>query len=401
MVDAGFFDLVVIGGGPIGLAAAASAADRGLSTVVLEARDFLGGHGGSGGAERQWRLQYAEPDLAALTLEARTAWRSLEVRARRTLVHETGSLWFGDPTTASSEGQIAAAARVLDEMGIAYDTVSPAALRAGHGFHGLPEHYVGLYQPQGGVIDVAAARWALVTAAQRAGCDLRPGEPVRELALSGSGASVSTSRGIYRCERVVLAAGAWTPTIAAQVGVHVELALYPLTKAWFRVRPERDFPTWFAFQSARETDSNLFYGFGRMPWAHDDIVQVSPLFESDPLDRPGDVPVRPRPHDVARVVEWVRDHMPDLDPQPLAMDTCVAALPVDHDRQFYLGTASGLVPEGDRLVIAAGGWAFKFVPVFGQACVDLAVDGRTNYGIDRIGLVGPVQPDTTRLETQA
>src|SRR4051812_7945371 len=92
------FDLAVIGGGPVGLAAASDAARRGLSTVLIERSDLHTGHGGSTGAERQWRLQYAERDLSTLTLAARDAWRALESRTRRRLVHETGSLWFGDTT---------------------------------------------------------------------------------------------------------------------------------------------------------------------------------------------------------------------------------------------------------------------------------------------------------------
>ncbi|MFA1538105.1 FAD-dependent oxidoreductase [Actinomadura monticuli] len=380
------YDFVVVGGGPVGLAAAAAAASRGMTTVVIEKYDFHGGHGSSAGSERQWRLQYAEADLAALTLSARTAWRDLEARVRRRLVHETGSLWFGDGRQHSSEGQIEAAVAVLDTLGLPYETVNSTALRTRFGFAALPSSYSGVHQPQGGVIDVAAARWALLEEARAAGCELRAGTEILDLTPDDSGVTLRTREGGYHAGHVIVTAGAWTAPLLSRVGVRLDLRIYELTKAYFRIRSSRDLPTWFAFQPPTAADANLFYGFGRLPWGTDDFVQVSPLFETDPLDDPAARTGRPRRHDLERVTAWVRDHMPDLDPTPLWPGTCLASLPGAHDRQFYLGGAAGLVPHGERIVVCAGGWAFKFVPVFGRACVELALTGRTEHGLERTGL---------------
>src|SRR5688572_16178526 len=45
----GEYDVVVVGGGPAGLAAAASAARRGAHTLLVESYGFLGGMGTAGG----------------------------------------------------------------------------------------------------------------------------------------------------------------------------------------------------------------------------------------------------------------------------------------------------------------------------------------------------------------
>ena len=45
----GEFDVVVVGGGPAGIMAAASAARAGCSTLLIERYGFLGGAGTAGG----------------------------------------------------------------------------------------------------------------------------------------------------------------------------------------------------------------------------------------------------------------------------------------------------------------------------------------------------------------
>src|SRR5262249_29615493 len=188
----------------------------------------------------------------------------------------------------------------------------------------------GIYQPNGGVIDAAATKWSLLEHAAGLGCVLRPNEPIIDLSLDGSGVTIRTHANEYRAGHVVVTAGGWTPELLGHLGVRMDLTVYELTKAFFRVGRQGDFPTWFAFQQPVDTDSNLFYGFGRAPWASTDLVQVSPLFEQSPLGTPGDVTGLPREHDLRRVTEWVRDHMPSLVPEPLYPGTCVAALPTDH-----------------------------------------------------------------------
>ncbi|WP_143196842.1 hypothetical protein [Streptomyces sp. CB00455] len=42
-----------------------------------------------------------------------------------------------------------------------------------------------------------------------------------------------------------------------------------------------------------------------------------------------------------------------------------------------LGTLSGRIPDGERVVVRAGGRAFTFVPAFGRICSDLALGGHT------------------------
>lgn len=380
-------DVIVVGGGAVGLAAAAQAAARGRSVLVLERFEHLHERGSSGGAERQWRVQYAEEDLARLTLEAVPLWERLEEACGRRLIHRTGSLWFGDIATATNEGHIARSVEVLDRIGLPYTWVTARQIEERYGFARLPGDYEGFFQPDGGMTDVRATLWALYGAARRAGARVHFAEPVREIAPDEDGVTVSTDAAAYRADHVVLAAGPYTAPLVAPLGIGLDVALYEMTTAYFRtLAPGFDYPTWFAFQPPTEQDTNLFYGFGRLPWAPGDLAKVAPDFETAALADPERAGHAPDPVQLRRTVQWVAEHMPLLDPVPVQPGSCLIALPADPQRQFYLGHAPAGVPGRERLVVHSAGWGFKFVPLLGRACVELALDGRTGYDLSRFAL---------------
>ena len=88
-------DLIVVGAGLAGAAAARSAAARGASVVVLE--QFAPGHrnGSSHGSARIFRRAYPDPLYVRLTGQAGEEWRALEAAAGETLLTMTGEIDFG------------------------------------------------------------------------------------------------------------------------------------------------------------------------------------------------------------------------------------------------------------------------------------------------------------------
>ncbi len=187
-------DVVVVGGGAVGLASAWEAARRGRSVLVLER--FQVGHqrASSAGLERQWRIQYSEEQWSRLALDTLPLWRALESAAGTRLVHLTGSLWFGRVGVSTSEGELRAAASVLERLGVGHDWLSASEIEARFGFARLPDDHEGFYQPDGGVIDVRGTIDALRRVGARAGVGLRENTRVRSLVRARHDGSSAMSR---------------------------------------------------------------------------------------------------------------------------------------------------------------------------------------------------------------
>ncbi|MFP3464968.1 FAD-dependent oxidoreductase [Leifsonia sp. SIMBA_070] len=196
---------IVIGAGVVGAATAWSLAREGASVLVLEA--FERGHdrGSSHGATRIFRHGYAEQDYVQLSVRALQGWKHLERVSGRRVFDRTGAVDHGDRDVlhAIAEAQEAA------ELPYEWLTGSEAAQR----WPGLRFEEHVLFSPGGGRLRAAEAVDALLDAAGAAGAELRFGIRVDGIAADGDGVSVTASDGVHTADRVVVAAGSWTPEL--------------------------------------------------------------------------------------------------------------------------------------------------------------------------------------------
>jgi sarcosine oxidase len=133
-------DVVVVGAGLAGSAAARALASRGRSVVLLEA--FQPGHrrGSSHGSARIFRRAYPDPLYVRLTGEAQVLWRQLADEAGEELVTTTGAVDYG-PVLPGTMHQIMTGAGVPAELmkaeaaaerwpGMSFGGLHPGPLRA-------------------------------------------------------------------------------------------------------------------------------------------------------------------------------------------------------------------------------------------------------------------------------
>ncbi|BEO80748.1 N-methyltryptophan oxidase [Serratia marcescens] len=383
------WDVIIIGAGPIGLATAWNYAreHQDHKILVLEQYALFTQLAGTSGEERHWRLQYSELEIFRLTLEADKLWRQLEQQADRKLIHRIGSLWFGDADVWTNEGQIRQTMLSMDEMRLPYERLTMREIERRYGFTGLDSNYEGFLQQDGGVIDVKGTLTSLYSLASEAGVEFQFQQCVKAVEPDARGATVLTAQHRYRARKVLVAGGPGSKKLLRQLDIDLALSTYEMA-CISMLRSQRlgaNDPFWFAFQPPVESDSNLFYGFPPNPWSVNGFDRLGTDFEVDPITEANAPSYRANPQHVERALEFARRHMPFLEPDKQhSAASCLAVLPTDPARQFYLDSAKGRCHGGEHLVVSAGGWAFKFTPLMGQICADLLAEREPRWDISAL-----------------
>ena len=120
------YDLVVVGGGTIGLAAAFNSARRGLKTALIDQDQIHSDKNSSRGFDRCFRILYSKEEKVKLAENSLTLWYELEKMAHRKILAENSLLFFGYETGHNPyEDSIIKVKTRMQEMGIPYDYSFP------------------------------------------------------------------------------------------------------------------------------------------------------------------------------------------------------------------------------------------------------------------------------------
>ena len=234
-------DVVVIGGGVIGLAVAWRAAQRGASVCVLE-RGGLGGGASHLAAGMLAPVTEADPgELALLELGLRSArlWPGFAAELAEASGSDPGLLRCGALVVARDRDEAEALERELAlrrELGLDVERLLPSVARRREPAL-APTIRLALAVPGDHAVDPRAAVLALAEAARRAGVRLCTQAAVRRIVLrDGTVGGVELADGrVAEGGQVVLAAGAWSGAIEG-LPADVQLPLRPVKGQIMRLR---------------------------------------------------------------------------------------------------------------------------------------------------------------------
>ena len=211
-------DVVVIGGGIVGVSTAWFLAKQGVSVVLCEKGHIAGEQSG-----RNWgwvRVQGRDTREIPMMLESLRIWDELKHEFGEDVGFTRGGCFF----TANSEKQLeklGAWVETAREFGIDTRLLQAAELRE-HVTHSAIDWSGALYTATDGRAEPHKAAPAIARAAIRSGATVLTSCAVRGVETSaGRVSAVVTEHGTIRTAAVLCAAGAWTSLFCGSLGIDV------------------------------------------------------------------------------------------------------------------------------------------------------------------------------------
>jgi sarcosine oxidase/L-pipecolate oxidase len=393
------YDVVVIGGGPIGLASAYRCAKAGKSVLLLERFNFFNQSGSSNDMVRMFRTMYTQDFMANLAYQSMSVWSELESDAGEALIWMSGLLNFGDPNYQSGpEGNLTAPIPNMERLGLRYEILNVAQIMQRYPFRGLPGNFIGVFAPENGCINVPLLLRTLYRLAQSYGAKLQAHAEVKDFKVAESGVTITFDNGeieTVSASKCIVAPGAYINDVLGGVGIQIDLNIWEMVYEYYATDPGPQgtlFPSmWFQFLGPTGGDpakSNLFYGFPTVPWGPPNVARIAVDNAVNIITNPAERKIVPAANDLQITADFVARHCIGTDDRPNYAGTCLQTNVVDN--MYVLDFLPPSVGSGYRNVaVFTAGWAMKLVPLIGKILSELVIDGATSYDISEFKITRP------------
>lgn len=364
------YDVIVVGLGGMGSAAAYHVATRGRRVLGLERHQPAHDKGSSHGGSRIIRQSYFEdPGYVPLLLRAYELWDKLAVDAQRDVYRLTGGLFIGPPDCPTVSGSMLASR----QWGLPHEVLDAAEITAR--FPNFTPHPtdIALYEAKAGFARPELTVRAHLELAEKAGATLHFGEPVLDWSQTSAGVRITTEHGSYTAEQLVICPGAWAPQVLGQFGVPITVerqVMYWLDPVG-AVCSFEDHPIFI--------DENAFgmqiYGFPAIDGPRGGVKVA--FFRKGVVCTPDTINRVVHVREISEMTTRVTELLPALTGSCLRAVTCMYS--TTPDRHFVIARH----PQCPNVTVACGfsGHGFKFVPVVGEILADLAIEGGTTHPI--------------------
>jgi sarcosine oxidase len=369
-------DVIIVGAGVMGCAAAYQLAKDGARVLLLDQFEVGHSYGSSHGPSRIIRLAYDSLDYVALARASYALWRDLEAEAGAALLTQVGGLDIGRPDAlALSEIQA-----TYQAAGVPFERLDRDVIARRFPQFNLPEGTLGLYQADYSLLAADRCVAALAAQARRRGAAIHEREPARQLRATSGGVEVRTDAGVYSAERLILSAGSWMRPLLRQLDLDLPLLVHKEQVAFFRANEPREFmPDRLPLVIHRFPNTT---SLGSVFPIYDHagvkvmIDRVGPQVAPEDPDRSIDQPL------LEQLRIYAADLLPGLTGEVIEAVSCRYTM--TPDEHFVIDRH----PAYPQIVIASpcSGHGFKFGAVIGRILADLALRGATAYDIARFRL---------------
>jgi sarcosine oxidase len=359
VVDA---EVVVVGGGVMGLATAGSLARAGADVILLERFEIGHDRGSSHAPTRIFRFLYHDPLYVRMAQASLPLWRGLEEASGHDLLRMTGGIQVDSPRQLNQHRQ------AMETCGASVEMLDADERRARASWLDVGDAPA-MWAPDLGVLAAETTVAVMRTLAERAGAVVRETSAVTTMDADDDGVTIRTAADEIRARRCVVAAGAWTADLLGPVGLSIPLSVTREQVLYFD----------------GDTTGMVPFVHGLGHWVYAIPAEGQPGAFKIAEHRTGAATsgdARTFDLDAAgeqRLRDYVRRFLPTIDPEPVGFTTCLYTNTPDTD--FVLDRRGPVV-----VVSACSGHGFKFAPLIGEIAAALALDQEPPMHIERFAL---------------
>jgi len=372
-------DVIVIGLGAMGSAAAYQLARRGAKVVGIDRFSPPHDQGSSHGDTRITRQAIGEGEsYVPIVLRAHQIWRDIEAQTGEELLVQCGGIVLAAPRSAHpvKAAFMDQTIAVAERHGIPHELLPATEVRARFPQFILDGDERAYFEPGAGFVYPERCIAAQLRLAERSGATLRTNEIVTAITPSGSGVRVETDKDVYEAGRAILSAGAWSPGLAGAPLGH--MALHRQVLNWYEAENPADYaPGRFpVFIWLRGSDGEQSYGFP-IPPGSEGLKVATESYEPASAS-PDEIDRQVSPEETAATYAMhVAGRLRGVSSRCLKAKACFYTLAPDS--RFVIDAH----PENERLTIvsACSGHGFKHSAAIGEAVAERTLEGRSRLDL--------------------
>jgi sarcosine oxidase len=365
------YDVIVLGAGIMGSAAAYYLAKTGQRVLLLEQFEIDHQKGSSYGYSRIIRYAYDHPVYVELARAAYPLWSSIEAESGETLYTKTGGIDFGP----SNDEGIAKIMSALQECHIPYEVLSTQETQERFPQFHLDDNSTVLYQADTGILAASKCVRAHVVLTRKLGATILPNTPIIKIVPLPHSVEVHTQDAVYNAGEIVITAGSWAKSVLAQLGLNLSLMVQQCQEIYFDTmnpedyQPDR-FPAFIAHIPF--SDGRMAYGMA----SQQNSGLKTAFHGGRKFDHPSQVNYTPDNREVEEGLRFLHQYIPAVTNM---RSTRICLYTTTPDENFLIDKH----PEYSHVIFAGGfsGHGFKFGTLVGKILSDLTLKGTTEHDI--------------------
>jgi sarcosine oxidase len=362
-------DVIIIGLGAMGSAAAYHLARRKKRVLGLDRFTPPHTFGSSHGQTRILREAYFEhPLYVPIVQRAYENWAELEYDVGEKLFQQTGGLMIGYP-----EGILVTGAQRSAQLHqLPHELLTAKEIRQRFPAFQPSDEMITVWEPRAGILFPERCVAAHLKMAQQYGAMLQFDETAVKWERDGEGVRVTTAKGEYFAQRLLISAGAWIGQLISELALPLTVERQVLL--WFNpiFHAEQLAPQNCPIYIFEHEPNRIIYGFPDLG----EGVKVGIHHEGERTD-PDRVRRDVEADDIDAMRIILRRLMPAIDTVPRASAVCLYTN--TPDAHFLID----FHPHHPQVLLASicSGHGFKFSSAFGEILADLLLVGRSRFDL--------------------